>query len=384
MTRTVIVGAGAAGVACARELRLLDAERAITLLDKDPDVPYERPPLSKALSGTGARSAGTGDLLEAGVALKIGTALRVDTDARVLHTSQGDIGYDDLVLAPGSRPHRPEWAGDQVHVLHSLADSRRLRRSVSSARTAVVVGGGLVGAELAASLASAGVQTTLVFRDSALFRRRLGSAASDLLSRLHAEAGVRLIPGASVAGVQPGSPAELHLADGTAVEADLIVAGVGSRPDTDWLRDTGLLDADGAIGADGSLNTRAPHVKAAGDGVRWGSAGGSGTRSAHWTTARAHGRHIAKDLAAGTDTPFGDAPYFWSTQHGNLVQVIGHVDPQLSVADVVPAGGSKPGLLVRYVTDGALVGAVAVNHPQGLAAARADLERHHAVSAPVG
>ncbi|MBT2483561.1 MULTISPECIES: NAD(P)/FAD-dependent oxidoreductase [unclassified Microbacterium] len=382
MTRTVIVGAGAAGLTCAKQLRQLDETRAITVLDKDRDVPYERPPLSKALSGTGAVSGGTEELKGAGIDVVFGTALGANVRDRLLHTSGGDLSYDELVLAPGSRPHRPAWVSDEVHALHSLQDSRRLRQAVAAASSAVVVGGGFVGAELAASLVSAGVQTTFVFREDALFRNRLGEAASDLLNRLHTDAGVTLIPNGTVADVHAGQPAHIHLTDGTTLRADLVVAGIGSHPDTAWLSDSGLLADDATIRTDACLHTSASGVMAAGDSVSWIGFDGSVMRSAHWTTARSHGRHIAVDLAAGTRTPFLEPPYFWSMQHGSLLQGIGHVDPQISDIEVTAGSGPKPGLLARYLVDGELVGAVAINHPQGFMAARADVEQH-AASTPI-
>ncbi|MBT2486737.1 MULTISPECIES: NAD(P)/FAD-dependent oxidoreductase [unclassified Microbacterium] len=378
MTRTLIVGAGAAGLTCAKHLRQLDETRTITVLDKDPDVPYERPPLSKALSGAGSVSAGTDELKGAGIDVVFGTAVGVTVADQLLHTSGGDLGYDELVLAPGSRPHRPSWVSEEVHALHSLDDSRRLRQAVSAAGSAVVIGGGFVGAELAASLVSAGVTTTFVFREDALFRNRLGQAASDLLTRLHTEAGVRLIPNGTVADVQSGHPAQVHLTDGTTLHADLVVAGIGSHPDTAWLGDSGVLADDDTIRTDACLHTSAPGVAAAGDSVSWTGFDGSVMRSAHWTTARSHGRHIAIDLAAGTRTPFLEPPYFWSMQHGSLLQGIGHVDPQISEIEVLEGTGPKPGLLARYLIDGELVGAVAINHPQGFMAARADVEKHAA------
>lgn len=382
MTRTLIVGAGAAGLTCAKHLRQLDETRTITVLDKDPDVPYERPPLSKALSGTGTAIIGTDELTGAGIDVVFGSALGVNVAKQLLHTSVGDLRYDDLVLAPGSRPHRPSWVSDEVHALHTLDDSRRLRQAVSAAESAVVIGGGFVGAELAASLVSAGVSTTFVFREDSLFRNRLGQAASDLLTRLHTDAGVTLIPYGTVADVQRGHPAQVHLTDGTALHADLVVAGIGSHPDTAWLNGSGLLAEDDTIRTDACLHTPATGVAAAGDSVSWIGFDGSVMRSAHWTTARSHGRHIAVDLAGGTRTPFLEAPYFWSMQHGSLLQGIGHVDPQISEIEVIEGTGPKPGLLARYLVDGQLVGAVAINNPQGFMAARADVEQH-AASTPI-
>jgi 3-phenylpropionate/trans-cinnamate dioxygenase ferredoxin reductase component len=382
MNRTVIVGAGAAGLTCAKQLRELDDARSITVIDKDPDVPYERPPLSKALAGSGAASTGTAELETVGIEVRHGNAVGLDTAAQVLHTTSGAIAYDALVLAPGSRPHLPDWMSEGVHALHSLEDSRNLRHAVTSASSAIVIGGGFIGAELAASLVSAGVPTTLVFREDALFRGRLGDAASDLITQLHTDAGVRLLPGRAVAEMHPGHPARVILTDGTELVADLVVAGIGSHPDTAWLQTTNLLAEDTTIRTDACLTTAARNVKAAGDSVTWIGADGHPIRSPHWTTARSHGRHIATDLAHHTETPFREAPYFWSMQHGSLLQGIGFVDPQRADIDITPAKGPKPGLLASYRIAGELVGAVAINHPQGFMAARADVERHTA-STPV-
>ncbi|SEI15083.1 MULTISPECIES: FAD/NAD(P)-binding oxidoreductase [unclassified Leifsonia] len=378
MTTTVIVGAGAAGLTCARTLRELDDERSIVVIDKDPDVPYERPPLSKALVGPDPAGTGVHELISAGIRVVFAQALSLDARAGVLHTTAGVVAYDDLVLAPGSRPQRADWTSPEIRSLHSWEDSRRLRRAVSTAQAAVVVGGGFVGAELAASLVSANVPTTLVFRERALFARRLGQAASDVLTQLHTEAGVELLAGRSVKAVHPGDPTRVVLTDGAHVEADLVIAGLGSRPDTDWLRHTGLLADDGTIQTDRCLTTTATRIKAAGDSARWAGADGRSLRSAHWSTARAHGRHIAQDLASGSETPFTEPPYFWSMQHGSLIQGIGLVDPQLEQIDVIPAAGPKPGLLVRFTIDGNTVGALAINNPHGFVAARADVERYPA------
>jgi 3-phenylpropionate/trans-cinnamate dioxygenase ferredoxin reductase subunit len=208
-----------------------------------------------------------------------------------------------------------------------------------------------------------------------LFRNRLGQAASEVLTRLHTDAGVRLLPGRAVADVRPGQPARVHLTDGTDLEADLVVAGIGSHPDTAWLQATDLLADDATIRADACLTTSVPGVKAAGDSVSWIGSDGYLLRSAHWTTARSHGHHVAIDLARSTETPFLEAPYFWSMQHGSLLQGIGHIDPQRAEIDVTSAPGPKPGLLARYSVDGELVGAVAINHPQGFMAARTDVEQ---------
>lgn len=378
MNRTVIVGAGAAGLTCARQLRRRDDAHTITVVDKDPDAPYERPPLSKALTGGGPVSGGTDELADAGIDVVLGTALGLDVAGSVLHTSRGELAYDNLVLAPGSRPHRPSWISDGVHALHSLDDSRRLRQAVGTARSAVVVGGGFVGAELAASLVSAGVSTTFAFRERSLFANRLGQAASDVLSRLHRDAGVTLVPGATVTVIEAGHPTEVRLSDGTTLQTDLVVAGIGSYPDTGWLHGSGVLAADDTIRTDACLHTSAQGVTAAGDSISWIGTDGSVVRSAHWTTARSHGRHIADDIVDGTRTPFVEAPYFWSMQHGSLLQGIGNVDPRVSDIEIISATGPKPGLLARYLIDDELVGAVAINHPQGFLAARADVEKHAA------
>ena len=197
MTTTVVVGAGAAGLACAMRVRVLSPQRTVVLIDMDADAPYDRPPLSKALSGAPAVSGRRATLIELGVDLRIDRARHLDVAAQRVETEREEISYDELVLCPGSRPRRPQWAVHGVHVLHTLGDNRRLGAALEDSRAAVVVGGGFIGAELASSLTSAGLEVTLVFRDTSLFSR-FGDAISQQLSRIHVEAGVRLVSGTDV------------------------------------------------------------------------------------------------------------------------------------------------------------------------------------------
>ncbi|MEU4455560.1 FAD/NAD(P)-binding oxidoreductase [Nocardioides sp. NPDC023903] len=372
---TVIVGAGAAGLACAKHLRELDPARAIHLIDKDPDAPYDRPPLSKGLTGQGPAGSGLRDLTDAAIHVHIGTATRLESDVRTIHTDTGPIEYDELVLAPGSRPLRAPWASDAVLALHSLADNRRLRAAVANSDRAIVVGGGFIGAELAASLNAAQVSTTLLFRDGTLFRSRLGTEVSGAISDWHTSAGVALVGDATVDAVtgRPDTATRVTLTDGRHFDADLVVAGVGSKPDTGWLAGSGMLGEDGHIMTDASLRTALPAVWAAGDSASWADADGGLVRSAHWTTARSQGRHIASDIAAEATTRYREEPYFWSLQHGNLLQGVGRIQPHASRRDVTRTPASRDGLLARYVVDGHLVGAVGLNDPQGFLSLRAEL-----------
>ncbi|WP_200329021.1 NAD(P)/FAD-dependent oxidoreductase [Leucobacter sp. L43] len=376
MKTTVIVGAGAAGLACAKRLRELDHHRKIVIIDKDSDSPYERPPLSKALVGPSLSTSGRADLEAADICLVTAEAKALDTEKRLVETSKFNIHFDELVLAPGSTPRTASWSNPDVFNVHSLKDNSRLRTALTTASSALVIGGGFIGAEVAASLKKAGLDAKLLFRDEQLFLKRLGPEAASVIEQVHREAGVDLVPNAQVQSVTATDSQQLvALENGQNYKADLVVSGIGSAPDTAWLHMKVGINASGMVTADSALRTNRSGIWAAGDSVSWITPDGISAQSGHWTTAKDQGIHIAEDIVRGSHSPFIDAPYFWSMQHNNLLQGVGSFDAGACEREVVIAEGPRTNIFVTYKRQGALHGAFGLNSPQGVLAVRNELNQ---------
>ena len=339
-TRVVVVGAGIAGVRLVEALRAADFGGSLTVIDADVELPYDRPPLSKEfLTGvfdeddvrvwTADRAA---DLQ---VDLRLGTAaVGLDAERRrlALRCSDGsadELAYDRLVLATGVVARRPAglFGHHGVHVLGSLADARSLRdRLRAGPGRLVVVGGGFIGGEVAASAAEHGLDVTLVEAGTNLLPGVLTAGLARPLERLHHAKGVRVLCGTPAARVLgDGTVEAVELADGTRLPADAVLVGLGGAPETTWLRHSGLELGDGIL-ADEYLRTSAEDVYAIGDAARWpDSRTGALVRLQHWESAVRQGAYLARSLL-GADTPYHDVPYIWTDQHGARLQIAGAAD----------------------------------------------------------
>ena len=336
-----MVGAGVAGVSALESLRKRGYDGRLTLLSNELERPYNRPPLSKEFL--------TGELADDDIRLAddaVLTGLRVDTvygaaatgmdpDRRVISTSAGDIRYDGLILATGSAPIVPaswtELAG--VHPLRSLDDARAVRDAMlRGSPRVVVVGGGFIGCELASAARWHGLDTTIVEADALPLQRVLGPVMAEPLARLHRDQGVRLRCGTRVRVLRGAARVEqVELADGSLVPADLVVIGVGAKPETGWLAGSPLAVHPGGqdgVRTDATLRTILPQVYAAGDIARWpGVEPGSSQRMEHWTNAHDQGALAAANLLSPAEAqPYTAVPYVWSDQHGKRLQVAGTTD----------------------------------------------------------
>lgn len=350
----VIVGAGMAGLHAAESLRARGFEGRLTLLGEEAHRPYSRPPLSKeALTGVGMDPAGRGggalaghralrlrdeeavDALE--LDLRTGTrATALDpASRRVTVAGPGgvteDVRYDGLVIATGARARRPATGLAGVHVLRTLDDAEAVRSAFAPGGRLVVVGGGFVGAEVAASARAVGMDVTLVEAAATPMTRVVDPRIGAVLAELHRENGVDVRLGVGVSGYEGrGRVERVRLADGTAVEASLVVAGIGVHLNTEWLRGSGvdLLD-DGAVACDAYSATSVPGVYAVGDLANWPHPRyGGRIRLEHWTNAGEQGEAAARNLLAGEGrTPFTPVPYFWSDQYKMKVQLLGQGAP---------------------------------------------------------
>lgn len=335
MRRIVIVGASVAGVQAAQSLRSAGFEGQLTLLEAEEEIPYNRPPLSKELlSGEleeediGLISRETASNLA--LDLRLGCpAIALDLRARSVKTEYGDVGFDELIIATGGSAASPASWGRMpgVHVLRTLSDARTLKKAFSSGGPKlVVVGGGFIGCEIASTARQMGLHTTIVEARATLMSRSLDPWAAKPIEASHLAAGVTLCLGPGVDALHGTDRVEqVELGSGERIAADLVVVGIGSHPETRWLKGSGL-SLDRGVRTDKFLSA-GPGVHAIGDVARWHDLRtGLDQRVEHWTNARNQARLVAHNLLhPDARKPFIEIPYVWSHQYGRRIQIMGDV-----------------------------------------------------------
>lgn len=362
---TVIVGASLAGIRTAQDLRREGYEGRITLIGDEPEAPYDRPPLSKGfLSGTIGEEAVTlasaSEISLDGVELVLGTAATgLDTARGRVDLTGGDtIGYDHLVIATGATCVRPPWfrpiAG--VHELRTLADARALRDTLGTVSSLVVIGGGFVGTEVAATARSLGVEVTMVLRESAPLAPALGAAVAGAVTDLHRGHGVTIRHSSEVERLLGDTAVEgVRLGDGSVIAGEAVLVAVGVRPSVDWLSSTALhhprgveVDPQGRAGAD---------IWAAGDVVRHSKG--------HWAAAIADAKMIGSGICGKSPAPVAlSVPdYFWSDQYTHKVQVLGHADASAPLTPLLGSLGEMSFVGV-YGTEHEITGALLIDQPK--------------------
>jgi NADPH-dependent 2,4-dienoyl-CoA reductase/sulfur reductase-like enzyme len=360
---TIVVGASLAGVRTVQALRRRGYDEPILLVGAEPHTPYDRPPLSKEfLLGKLAEDEialvepeGWGEL---GVELRLGVWAR-DLDLNGKRVTIGDerVGFGTLIVATGSTPRAlPLGARAGVHTFRTLADAHATRDAFVAGARVAVVGGGFIGAEIASAARLLGLDVTIIDPLPALMIRGIGAELGRVLATHHAEHGVTLRLGRSVVRIDGTERVErLVLDDGSTVDADVVVVGIGVVPATDWLVGSGLDVTDG-LRCDELLRASAD-VCAVGDVARWASGRGS-HRTEHWTNAVDQAAALAATLT-GRPTPYDPLPYVWSDQFGGKLQVWGEVRPDDEI--VFLAGGATSAEFVAVAGgSGALHGVVAL------------------------
>jgi 3-phenylpropionate/trans-cinnamate dioxygenase ferredoxin reductase subunit len=321
----VIAGAGLAGAKAAEALRAEGFEGRIVLVGDEAEAPYERPPLSKDyLRGESPREQARvhedGFYADHDIELLTGTTVTdLNAAARDVTLSTGErLGYDRLLLATGSEPRRLSVPGaelDGVHHLRTFADSDAIAAALKPGARAVIAGGGWIGMEVAASARQKGLEVTIVELEDVPLSRALGREAGLIYARLHREHGVQLHTGVAVARVEGDRRIErVVLADGRALDADLLVCGLGAIPRTELARRSGLAVENGVL-TDASLQTSDPHVFAAGDIANAEHPFyGRRVRVEHWANAL-NQPEVAARAMLGKPATYDKLPYFFSDQY---------------------------------------------------------------------
>ena len=318
----IVVGAGLAGGTAVTELRERGYDGEITLYGTEPHLPYERPPLSKGflLGDSPIGDAFVHDRQwydDHDVRLRLGTTVTaIDTVAREVHTAEGTAGYDGLLLATGASPRElpdADAAGAPVAYLRTIGDSERLKLAFAEGARISIVGAGWIGLEVAAAARTAGCEVTVYGRSELPLIGVLGPEIAQVFADLHRAHGVDLRLGAPVEARQ--------LRD-----ADLIVAGIGVRPEIGLAERAGLAVDDGVL-VDARLRTSDPHVFAVGDIANQSHpALGRRIRVEHWDTAIEQAKVAARNLIGG-DEAYDRMPYFFTDQYDLGMEYVGSVGP---------------------------------------------------------
>ncbi|MBP0610173.1 MULTISPECIES: NAD(P)/FAD-dependent oxidoreductase [Burkholderia] len=360
-----IVGAGHAGGRAAQVLRACGWRGRIVLIGAEPHPPYERPPLSKGVL-TGERSAAQCRLREAQawaadrIERVVATVERIDPDAREVRVSGGHVfGYDALLLATGGRARRLAIRGaalDGVVALRTLDDAAALgARLVPDARI-VLIGGGFIGLEVAASARRRGCRVTVLDAAPRLLGRAVPEAIATRVHALHDEQGVAIRLNRTPIAIErtAGGALAVVLDDGDTLLADTVVAGIGIEPADELARDAGLAVERGIV-VNARLETSGPGIYAAGDVAVFPSAlSGLPIRQETWHGADTQA-HVAARNMLGANEPYRDIPWFWSDQYDAQLQVAG--EPALGTQSVARVLGDDAEIHFHFDAGARLVAA---------------------------
>lgn len=392
LDRIVIVGASLAGLRAVHALRGEGFTGELTLVGAERHLPYNRPPLSKSvLTGDDDVTLPGSDQLDARW-LAGRRASGLDPAARRITLDDGtDLSYDGLIIATGARPRllpSDQMSFPGVHVLRTIDDALALRRSLQEGpQRVVVIGGGFIGGEVASTLRTLDLNVTLIDAGPLPMVSTIGQAPARWLAGHHRKNGVDLISGVRVKGLAGGNDRvrSVLLEDGRRLQADLVVAGLGVIPNTDWLAGSGLDLNDGVV-TDAKLFAQgAPDVVAAGDVARWPHSlfDGELVRIEHWANANEQGAVAARNLLCGRTEaePYAEVHALGTRVHGVRIQWAGL--PHLADDSQIVAGSlAEDKFAVAFTRSGVLVGGVAINFPkEAIRLRKAIAARDHLTSA---
>ncbi len=384
----VVVGAGLGGVSAAGALRDAGFSGRIVLVGDEAEVPYDRPPLSKSVLVSNELESLLGFDLAAETPIDIPRSIalrpadwfdtqriecrfgrratRIDTAAHMLELDAGEtLHYDRLILAPGARVRRLPAieAGAAPHAyLRTLRDAVALRARLTPGARVVLLGGGVIGMEVAASARTLGCDVTVLELAPRIMARALTETMSAHVAAYHESKGVRLRLGSEVTGPAPDGRSGLSLRDGSVVPADLIIIGIGVVPNVELAQQSGLRCQDGIV-VDEYAATSASDVFAAGDAVQYpDSFFGRTLRGENWMHAQNQAAVAARN-ALGAREAYRQTPFMWSDQFDLKIQVTGRYDTSRHVLRGDPA---KNKFLYLHLDGQRVVGASGINESRDI------------------
>lgn len=352
----VVVGGGMTGHAAAQGIRSVDASGSLALIGEEPVAPYVRPPLTKGL-WTGQEEGSIWLPPVEGIDLRTGArVVAIDRAARRVGLEGGEsVGYERLLLATGGAPRRLPFGGDGVVYFRTVADFRRVQ-ALPVGKHVAVVGGGFIGSELAAGLATAGYGVTLVFPEDGICARLLPPDLAVHLNGYYAERDVEVRAGERVTGLVARGAGFTLRTDRAEIRTDLVVAGLGLVPNDRLAEEAGLAVDDGIL-VDETLHTSDPAVFAAGDVARFPNpALGHPIRVEHEDNANRMGWEAGRAMA-GADVAYRHLPFFYSDLFDLGYEAVGVLDPRLEIV----ADWKEPYRkgIVYYLADGRVRGVLA-------------------------
>ncbi|MBL0373675.1 FAD-dependent oxidoreductase [Rhizobium sp. KVB221] len=362
--RIVIVGGGAAGFAAAEMLRRRHFSGELTMLSADTDAPYDRPNLSKDYLAGSAKEAwiplrSQAFYTKRNIGLHLQTNVdRIDTVRRSVITDDGRVfPFDRLLLATGAEPIRLSIPGAEqshVFVLRSLNDSRAIIARAGEAKVAVVLGAGFIGLEVAAALRSRNIAVHVVAPGARPLETVLGPELGDFIRSLHEQHGVAFHLGATAVRIDERT---VTLSDGRVFDADLVVVGVGVKPQVVLAAEAGIAFDKGVL-VNEFLETNIPGIFAAGDVAQWHDLDTRQSRRVeHWVVAQRQGQVAAENML-GVSRAFQSAPFFWSAHYDLSIRYVGYAHDW----DRIEIDGSmaKRDCMVRYIKGDKVIAVAAI------------------------
>ena len=352
----VIIGGGAAGLACAHELRRLGFAGSVTILSADTDPPCDRPNLSKDYLAGGMPEEwlwlrGEDWYRDNKVDLRLSAEVTgIDAQGRTVRCASGDeLPFDRLLIATGGEPNQlnvPGFHGENVHTLRTVADARAIVAQAKAGTTAVVIGASFIALEATASLRHRGVEVDIVSVEEVPLDRVFGKELGEQLQRLHERNGVRFHLSSVVTGFDGEA---VTLADGGRVSGDFVLLGIGVHPRTAVAESAGATIDNGVI-VNEFLETSVPGIYAAGDIAAYPEPiSGARARIEHWVVAERQGQAVAANML-GERKRFDSAPFFWTEQYGVAIRYVGRA----SGWDAVTCEGDfeEESFVARYFIEG--------------------------------